>query len=160
MSAKLGLIVECKPLQATLSTDEAPGLVKRRKITVYLSESPSGSDVEAYEGPALVDHCTQTDGLWCDDTKRVILNVGGVRHEVLWKTLGRLPNTRLGRLRSATTTDKILELCDDYDPNTHEYFFDQHARSFAAVLNFYRSGKLHLVEDTCVLSFQGIARPL
>lgn len=35
--------------------------------------------------------------------KRVTLNVGGVRHEVLWKMLEQIPNSRLGLLSKART---------------------------------------------------------
>ena len=87
------------------------------------------------------------------DRKRCVLNVGGVRSEVMWKTLERLPTSRLHRLRYARTMDEANELCDDYDADENEFFFDRNPRSFSAVLNYYRTGKLHLVEDICVLSF-------
>lgn len=81
----------------------------------------------------------------------------------MWRTLARLPNTRLGRLarlRKSTVPstrpmphDELIRLCDDYDLSSGEYFFDRHPRSFTSVINFYRTGKLHLVDDICVISF-------
>ncbi|KAM7533893.1 hypothetical protein Aperf_G00000111682 [Anoplocephala perfoliata] len=86
--------------------------------------------------------------------KRVLLNVGGAQHEVLWKTLALLPNSRLGRLCRVKTHADVMALCDDYDLAKNEFFFDRNATSFDAILNFYRTRVLHMVEDMCVVAFK------
>ncbi|KAF6023666.1 Shab [Bugula neritina] len=86
-------------------------------------------------------------------SKTVTVNVGGQRHQVLWTTLQRIPNTRLGRLYSCVTHEAIMSLCDDYDIAQNEYFFDRHPTAFATVIDFYRTGKLHLMDDICVMSY-------
>ena len=85
--------------------------------------------------------------------KKAILNVGGQKHEIMWSTLERIPNTRLGKLQHCITHEQIMDLCDDYDIAHNEYFFDRHPTAFAPVIDFYRTGKLHLMDDICVLSF-------
>lgn len=85
--------------------------------------------------------------------KRVTLNVGGYKHEVMWRTLEKLPNSRLGRLRYAHNLSELEELCDDWDVKLNEIYFDRHPSSFGTVINYYRTGKLHLLEEMCTLAF-------
>ncbi|XP_055550336.1 potassium voltage-gated channel protein Shaw-like isoform X2 [Wyeomyia smithii] len=75
-----------------------------------------------------------------DSDHRVVLNVGGIRHETYKATLKKIPATRLSRLTEALA---------NYDPILNEYFFDRHPGVFAQVLNYYRTGKLHYPTDVC-----------
>ena len=51
-----------------------------------------------------------------DADNRVVLNCGGIRHEVYKATLKKIPATRLSRLTEALA---------NYDPLLNEYFFDR-----------------------------------
>uniref|UniRef100_H3C2D2 BTB domain-containing protein n=1 Tax=Tetraodon nigroviridis TaxID=99883 RepID=H3C2D2_TETNG len=102
--------------------------------------------------------CGETETLahlFFDDNERIILNVGGTRHETYKTTLKTLPGTRLALLASDSDIDS-------YNARTNEYFFDRHPGVFAYVLNYYRTGKLHCPADVCgplfeeELSFWGI----
>ncbi|XP_023321006.1 potassium voltage-gated channel protein Shab [Eurytemora carolleeae] len=84
----------------------------------------------------------------------VIINVGGIRFYVTWSLLQRLPQTRLGKLKEMRYSDQILNLCDKYNLEENEFYFDRHPRSFGAIVNFYRTGKLHLGEEGCVIAFK------
>uniref|UniRef100_A0A3Q0RUD0 BTB domain-containing protein n=1 Tax=Amphilophus citrinellus TaxID=61819 RepID=A0A3Q0RUD0_AMPCI len=90
-----------------------------------------------------------------DDNERIILNVGGTRHETYKTTLKTLPGTRLALLASDSDIDSVLD-------QLQQYFFDRHPGVFAYVLNYYRTGKLHCPADVCgplfeeELSFWGI----
>ena len=75
-----------------------------------------------------------------DSDNRVIINVGGIRHETYKATLKKIPATRLSRLTEALA---------NYDPVLNEYFFDRHPGVFAQILNYYRTGKLHYPTDVC-----------
>ena len=68
--------------------------------------------------------------------------------------VSQYPDSRLGRLARVETHAAILDLVTDYSLADNEFFFDRHPRSFNSVLNFYRTGKLHVNEEMCVLTFQ------
>ena len=57
--------------------------------------------------------------------KRVILDVGGVRHEVMWKMLEQYPASRLGQLAKVESHQQIMELVSDYSLSDNQYFFDR-----------------------------------
>ena len=82
------------------------------------------------------------------------LNVGGERHDVMWRSLKNVPKSRLWKLAvEGVDHDTILDLVDSYSLVDNEYFFDRHPRSFKSILNYYRTGKLHVVDEMCVMAF-------
>ncbi|CAG2169134.1 unnamed protein product, partial [Oppiella nova] len=88
----------------------------------------------------------------CHDTSKAILNVGGVRHVVMWRSLERLRHTRLGRLRASKGV--VSELCDDYNPTDNEYYFDRNNSTFEPILALYRTDSLHMPDGVCALAFR------
>ena len=113
--------------------------------------------------------------------KRAVLNVGGERHEVLWRTLEQIPYSRLGGMTWPHFWDVDLFcrqigcgifvrisdgagwllLTNRWANNTliinlinlldNEFFFDRHPRSFKTILNYYRTGRLHATDEMWVL---------
>ncbi|XP_067834158.1 potassium voltage-gated channel subfamily S member 3-like [Heptranchias perlo] len=81
------------------------------------------------------------------------VNVGGLKQKIEQKALLRFPETRLGKLLACSTWEDALELCDDYDEDADEYYFDRNPSLFRYMLNFYFTGKLHVMEGVCVFSF-------
>ncbi|CAJ1085338.1 potassium voltage-gated channel subfamily C member 4 [Xyrichtys novacula] len=83
-----------------------------------------------------------------EDSDKIIINVGGTRHETYKSTLRTLPGTRLAWL-----ADPDTQVSTDSDapvpPSATEFFFDRHPGIFAYVLNYYRTGKLHCPADVC-----------
>ncbi|XP_078233120.1 voltage-gated potassium channel KCNC1 isoform X1 [Pogona vitticeps] len=79
-----------------------------------------------------------------EDNDKIVINVGGIRHETYRSTLKTLPGTRLSWLTEPDACSNF-----DYDPKADEFFFDRHPQVFAYVLNYYRTGKLHCPADVC-----------
>ncbi|XP_072305926.1 A-type voltage-gated potassium channel KCND3 isoform X2 [Eucyclogobius newberryi] len=73
----------------------------------------------------------------------IVLNVSGRRYQTWKNTLDRYPDTLLG------SSEKEFF----YNEETKEYFFDRDPDVFRAVLNFYRTGKLHYPRYECITSY-------
>ena len=81
------------------------------------------------------------------DGDRIIINVGGHKHETHLSTLRNFPDTRLAWIAESPLAHKNCRLMEDGSPM--EYFFDRHPGVFVHVLNYYRTGKLHCPSDVC-----------
>ena len=80
-----------------------------------------------------------------DIENRIIINVGGIRHEMYKATLKKIPTSRLSQLHKGLSS---------YDSTLDEYFFDRHPTVFAFVLNYFRCNKLHYPTNVCVPIFE------
>ncbi|XP_035238032.1 potassium voltage-gated channel subfamily C member 4 [Anguilla rostrata] len=82
-----------------------------------------------------------------EDSDKIVINVGGTRHETYKSTLRTLPGTRLAWLADPDT--QANSDADTGQVPGNEFFFDRHPGIFAYVLNYYRTGKLHCPADVC-----------
>lgn len=82
-----------------------------------------------------------------------VLNVGGTRYAFTREVIRDFPLRRVSRLHACVTEKEVLELCDDYDQDRNEFFFDRHAQAFVFIMLYVRSGKLRFVPGVCELSF-------
>lgn len=116
------------------------------------------------------------------DEGLVHVNVGGLKRSLCSSTLKKFPDTRLGKLLACDSEEDILQVgesfsflsfvftpnlnlfsssllqvCDDYDVQQKEFYFDRNPGLFPYVLHFYQTGKLHIMEELCVFSFRCVS---
>lgn len=82
-----------------------------------------------------------------------VLNVGGTRYAFTREVIRDFPLRRVSRLHACASEKEVLELCDDYDRDRNEFFFDRHAQAFVFIMLYVRSGKLRFIPGVCELSF-------
>ncbi|KAM4729669.1 voltage-gated potassium channel regulatory subunit KCNG3-like [Anableps anableps] len=81
------------------------------------------------------------------------LNVGGRRFSFPAELMKRFPLSRLSQLHRCGSEQELLELCDDYDWDSNEFFFDRHADAFSFIMLYVQHGKLRLQPQMCELCF-------
>ncbi|XP_039211964.1 potassium voltage-gated channel subfamily G member 4 [Crotalus tigris] len=111
--------------------------------------------------PAKGIHYKKVRRIYCSDPfqafdvkKEVMINVGGSKYLLPWSTLDEFPSSRLSKLKSCNSYEEIIQICDDYDEDTHEFFFDRNPSAFGMIVSFLAAGKLMLLRNMCVLSFR------
>ncbi|XP_062987135.1 potassium voltage-gated channel subfamily V member 1 [Elgaria multicarinata webbii] len=88
----------------------------------------------------------------------ITINVGGARFVLSQQKLCCYPDTRLGKLAVVVSaaqdvTSSLLDLCDDANVVENEYFFDRSSQAFRYIHNYYQTGRLHVMDQLCALSF-------
>ena len=68
------------------------------------------------------------------------LDVGGTLFVTTSKTLASVPDTRLSALSKSSA---------EFSKETNSYFFDRNPELFNWVLDYYRTGELHLPKNVC-----------
>ena len=127
-------------LGSSAAADSAVPLRLRRIVGTIQTESDANDDnvfhdVEFNENPVCPAEFASGDDSGDDGgDHRILLNVGGVRHETHVSTLRTIPNSRLSRL---------AEMHLDGGGGRQEYFFDRHPAVFNSIIDFYRTGGYH-----------------
>ncbi|XP_042522834.1 potassium voltage-gated channel subfamily C member 1-like [Dipodomys spectabilis] len=122
------------PAAAAAAADECPGSgargvgVKNHRCQRIRASREAGSRF-AMEG--------------LDD--KLILNVGGMRHETYISTVRAFPGTRLYKLTEPPPPGTPAA----QGPPVREFFFDRNPELFSYVLGYYRTRQLHCPADVC-----------
>ncbi|KAM6920779.1 potassium voltage-gated channel subfamily V member 2 [Lycodopsis pacificus] len=84
----------------------------------------------------------------------VNLNIGGKVFHIPTHLVFKHPKTRIGVLALCNDPVKRLTLCDDYNVQTDEFFFDRDPRFFHYIFHFYCSNVLWVMDSICPINFE------
>lgn len=85
-------------------------------------------------------------------SKRLVLNALGTKFEIRTKTLEAFPpDSRLGKLKDFRhmSEPELGQICDEYDLENMEFYFERDPEILRMILNFYITGQFHLVSNLC-----------
>lgn len=84
----------------------------------------------------------------------VNLNVGGKVFHIPKHLVLQHPKTRIGILALCNDPVKRLSLCDDYNVQNNEFFFDRDPMFFHYIFHFYCSKVMWVMDNLCPLNFE------
>ncbi len=82
---------------------------------------------------------------------RIVLNARGTKFEILLKSIAAYSNdSRLGKLYvHYLNKENLFELCDDFDQDCLELYFNRDPEFLKIVLNYHSTGQLHVSKSVC-----------
>ena len=94
------------------------------------------------------------------ESRRITLNARGIKYDCLLNTFNKYPTSRFGKLfnllslnsNQANIHNDLINLCDDYDLNKMEFYFNKDPFILNMILNLFENdneNRLHLNENTC-----------
>jgi hypothetical protein len=107
------------------------------------------------------NHIDTQIGLNTKKKKRIILNLRGVKFEIILDNMDKIPDNRLAKLKKliedssspnltfSNLNDEFLSLCDDYDLTNNEFFFNRNSIVFGLILDYYSTNRLHVDNNLC-----------
>lgn len=84
----------------------------------------------------------------------VNLNVGGKVFHIPKQLVLRYPKTRIGVLALCNDPAKRMTLCDDYNVQSNEFFFDRDPMFFHYIFHFYCSNVMWVMDSLCPVNFE------
>lgn len=91
------------------------------------------------------------------DNRTIIINARGIKYEILLHSLDKYPNTRLGKLKKLIIKQNSIDiglLCDKFNHELTEFYFNRDPFVLNMILNYYQTEKLHVSHTECVLFLQ------
>ncbi|MEQ2285697.1 Potassium voltage-gated channel subfamily F member 1 [Ameca splendens] len=95
------------------------------------------------------------NGSEASEVAEIVVNIGGVKQVLYGDVLNRYPETRLAELVdcSLKSHEEISSLCDDYDPDIAEFYFDRDPEAFKCIVELYYYGEIHMKRGICPICF-------
>ena len=100
----------------------------------------------------------QNEDVFNLQSKRIVINVRGIRFDVIPSLFNKYPTSRLGRLNTFLQCNSntlkhqdLFKICDDFDLKTKEFYFNRDPIIFNLILNLYNDNdkRIHVNEGLC-----------